>query len=294
MKDKKTLIAVDEPSFSEVIVKTAVNFLNNNLHEITLLNVLETTSAEDELFLRHPEIFLDFESSKNNFEQLKEYIINNGFEFNEILTKEGIAAKHIKKIAKEDNYDLTVIGSSNKNVFEKILLGSTSYKVIRECPSSILIVKPSEETNLKDEINVLVATDGSSCSDYMTANLINYLDKDKAKLSIINIQPPIESVIPHDVYSYIDIPLIKKEANTLSETILNKAESDLKGCGFTIQTKKYIEGYIAPTIIEEAENQQIDLIVLGKHCNKDTKGFFPGSVGLKVYESSSKPVLIIK
>ena len=58
-----------------------------------------------------------------------------------VLALEGNAAKTIAAFIEEQNIDLLVIGNSGKSGLQKFFVGSVSKKLIKDSPSSILVVK---------------------------------------------------------------------------------------------------------------------------------------------------------
>ncbi len=63
-----------------------------------------------------------------------------GFKVEERLV-EGIPFREILRIAKQDEVDAIVIGSTGKGLISEMLLGSTSEKVVREAEIPVLVVK---------------------------------------------------------------------------------------------------------------------------------------------------------
>jgi len=293
----KVLISIDEPELAELIVKMACLVINREIAEITLLNVLETTLAEEELFLRHPDRFIEHESKKSVFSKVELMLEEKGFVYKKTRFEEGSAAKQILKISNDENFDLIVIGSTNKNVLEKILLGSTSYKVVRESKIPVLIIKPDlsiKHKNIKENFNVLFATDGSSFAQDAAVGIKNYLDYKRADVTVVNVRVPLENILPQDAYAYADISKILKESELVSQENVRDAAIALAQNRFNVVDKHYLEGDPATEIIKDAHNNNYDLIVLGSHGKNEFSNFLMGSVSTKVYENSSRSVFIYK
>lgn len=75
-----------------------------------------------------------------NLESLNKDLKKAGFTVEERLV-EGIPFKEILRIAKQDEVDAIVIGSTGKGLLSEMLLGSTSEKVVREAEIPVLVVK---------------------------------------------------------------------------------------------------------------------------------------------------------
>ena len=76
---------------------------------------------------------------------------------------------------------------------------------------------------------------------------------------------------------------------------LEEAEEDIKGHFPDLQvTTQLLEGRPSSTIVDEAENNDMDLIVIGSRGLGGITGWILGSTSRRVVESCTKPVLIIK
>lgn len=178
MAKTKILIPVDDPDWASVIVHTLFNIINKKNTEIVFLNVLETTLAEEEYFLRYPENFVAQEARKANFAYIENFLEKHEFKY-EFIFEEGNAAEKIINTSKKLGVDIVVIGSHNKKIFERILLGSVAYKVSRLCPCSVMIINSKYHIHniRKKDFNVLFAVDESDVSLYVAEVLGELIDK---------------------------------------------------------------------------------------------------------------------
>ncbi len=56
-------------------------------------------------------------------------------------TVRGYPADEINKIAKDENYDMIVVGNLGKTGIERMLMGSVSENVVRHAPCPVLVVR---------------------------------------------------------------------------------------------------------------------------------------------------------
>lgn len=296
MAKTKILIAIDEPNWAKTIIHTAYNFIDRKNSEVTLLNVIETNIAEEGFFYSKPEKFIAHEAEKTNFILLENFLENSDVDYKGFLYKEGSAADIIIKLAEKGDYDLLVIGSHNKTAIERLLLGSVAYKVTRFGKSSVLVVdsKYHLETNKLSAFSVLMGVDASENSFYTAENLWKFIDKDRANVTLLNalIEPSL--IIPPDAYIYLDMEKIIHESNLVSENLLELISNKLEGHGVKVVKKYHVEGEAASVIIDEAEANKHNLIVVGSHGGGKLSKRLLGSISAKIYEHSKKPVLIIK
>lgn len=296
MNKLKVLIAVDEPDIAKNIVNTACCILDKNNSEITLLNINEATLAEDDYFYKKPQKFIEYEAEKSEFAYIENFLENEGYDYKGLVYKEGDAAKSILDTTEKENFDLVVLGSHNKHAFERFFLGSVSYKVSRLSKKSVLVIKPNNPVKITPSSEYLVcfAIDGSEYSDYASKNIGKYLDINRAKINILNVTKSLQEIIPSEAYIYIDSPKIIQEINSVSEDILRDATVNVLKQKLDVNKKYHIEGDAAQTVMEEAENNKCDLIVVGSHGQTGITEWLLGSVSAKIYNHSKLPVLIIK
>lgn len=296
MAKTKILIAIDEPQLAKKIVYTACSFLDKKNSEITLINVIETNVQDKEYFLESPQKYIEHEAEKSDFAYIESYLSNEKFDYKGFLYKDGDVAKNILEVAEKEKFDLIVIGSHNKSAFERLLLGSVSYKVAMQSKCSVMIIKNQYSKEISPEVKyaALLAVDGSSYSKYVANNIWHFLDTNRANINIINVIIPIQEIIPPDAYIYTDIEKIIEDAKMTSNEILRNTAVDVLKQKFNVTRKYNIEGDPADTIIKEAESNKYDLIIVGSHGKDGVSRWLMGSVSNKIYTHSNKPVLIVK
>jgi nucleotide-binding universal stress UspA family protein len=76
---------------------------------------------------------------------------------------------------------------------------------------------------------------------------------------------------------------------------LQEAQEDIKDHypDLRIETK-LLEGRPSSTIVDEAENNDVDLIVIGSRGLGGITGWILGSTSRRIVESCTKPVLVVK
>ncbi len=295
MPKNNILIAIDDPDWSNIIVHTVFNFIKKENTKITLLNVMETTSAEEQFFYKEPEKFIAHESKKANFSYIENFLESNKFEYNFIF-EEGDAAENIINTAKNLNVKLVVVGSHNKKIFERLFLGSVAYKVLRLCPCSVMVVSSKYHIHniIKKEFNVLLAINGSEPSLDATRGMVNLIDTGRTNLHILNVRVPAKDVIAPEAHAFVDMEKIDEEAKNVSNERLDKVYEILKDKGVHNIKKVSLAGKPANTIIEYSDQNSIDIIVMGSLGKKDLPTLLLGSTTSKVSERSEVPLIVVK
>lgn len=185
-----------------------------------------------------------------------------------------------------EGFDLLVLGKSGKGGVAKALLGSTVSRAIGASPVDILVIP--KNTTLKFK-KILVPVDGSIYSEeaaLRALDLASYLKCEVILLSVVE--------IPFELYeSYTDIVKMAEHLKTEAEDLVRKLKMKFKERG--VEVKGYVlEGIVEEKIIDSAEKEEVDLIVMGSHGKTGLKRLLMGSVTEKVLTLGNKPVLIVK
>ncbi|WP_292486571.1 universal stress protein [Methanohalobium sp.] len=136
-------------------------------------------------------------------------------------------------------------------------------------------------SNNKHYTDILIATDGSEYSKMAVNSGIKFAKSSGAKVHAIYV---INARWEREIYNYIR----KKGEQATNEV---KQLGDENNVEVKIQL---LEGDPAERIIDYAENNDIDLIVMGTHGESGISRFLMGSVAQKVVRKSSTEVLISK
>jgi nucleotide-binding universal stress UspA family protein len=148
---------------------------------------------------------------------------------------------------------------------------------------------------------ILVALDGTESSEKTLDYAIELTEQLSAKLSIMSVipsenMPPVivpfgfVPAFPPASIANISKQLSKKYEEYLTKKLVEKEETnpDLD------ITAKLAEGKPAETIIETAEIEDFDLVIVGDKNVSSLKKLFSGSVSDSVKNESEVPVLIVK
>lgn len=135
-------------------------------------------------------------------------------------------------------------------------------------------------------MNILLATDGSECSNTATLFLTRFKLSPEDKIIILYV---VSEVPYEDEYHAQIMRVIKRVA----PKILSSASDILKGVKAKVSVEEK-EGYPDSTIVESAASSDADLIVMGARGVRGLKLLVLGSVTRAVVSNSPKPVLVVK
>ena len=138
----------------------------------------------------------------------------------------------------------------------------------------------------------LVPVDGSASANHAVEWLINSSNwlKDKPQIFLINVQWKLSS---GNVKIFISQDTIEGYYQEQSMTALAEARKKLDTAGLAYHYHISI-GTPAEAIVQYAEEQKIDQIIMGAHGQGALSTFLLGSVVSKVLHLASMPVLLVK
>jgi len=106
----------------------------------------------------------------------------------------------------------------------------------------------------------------------------------------------VEPIHAQDSAAYaeagMDIALILRETEAAAKTYVDKVVADLRQAGLAAEGVVTV-GWPADTIIQDATDNGIDLIVVSTHGRSGITRFFMGSVAERVTRHSPVPVLTV-
>lgn len=149
---------------------------------------------------------------------------------------------------------------------------------------------------------ILVAFDGSEASKHALDHAVSIADIMKAEVHIISVVPrvmmpvfPDEGFAAAPVTAAQDMSDYQERMKTVYGKSLEEAERDIKNHYPELKVEtKLMEGRPSATIVDEAENNDVDLIVIGSRGLGGITGWILGSTSRRIVESCTKPVLVVK
>jgi len=143
---------------------------------------------------------------------------------------------------------------------------------------------------------ILVTLDGSLSSVKAAQLAVDMARLYSAELTFLTVVKDNLDTIPVglDMSTHPDIARIAlvKDIEAIGNEILEKIISDLDTSGIKT-TKKVLTGYPAEEIVNYAESEAIDLIIIGRRGLSPFKRFFIGSVAQKIVAHAACSVLVV-
>ncbi len=151
---------------------------------------------------------------------------------------------------------------------------------------------------------ILIPTDFSENSNLAFRHAVLLARQNDAKIYLLHVIPPIDQSMKTYLSTYMDQKVyeelernkmqthqeeLKKELQNFTQTELGDFPEDLKRFVCTTVTI----GHPVNKILEAAEENNIDVIVMGTHGRGILEHAFLGSVAEKVLRKANRPVFII-
>jgi nucleotide-binding universal stress UspA family protein len=149
---------------------------------------------------------------------------------------------------------------------------------------------------------ILVPLDGSEPSNHALEQAISIATKFGAALKLLAVVPQvILPVFPDEgfgtapVTAAKDMARYQEKMKELYEGVLNEAKAKVNEGHPEIKVETTLrEGRPSATIVEVAEDDGVDLIVMGSRGVGGITGWILGSTSRRVVDSCTKPILIVK
>lgn len=170
---------------------------------------------------------------------------------------------------------------------------STSYAAATHAPCSVLVIK-NPTSRRTDKLNVLFATDGSAHALKAAMQLNRFLPKETSAITILNVVSVNYYLLP-TAEPYINYIPLTHALQGEAIQLLEKTKKQFEQAGFTVANAFFNVGDPGDHILQEAEKNDIDLIVLGAHgASERLTKWLLGSVSSKVLEYSEASIAILR
>ena len=185
--------------------------------------------------------------------------------------------------------DLVVMPTRGRRGLERLLLGSTTERVVRRASAPVLTIPPDEGPVEYPYRNVLVPTDGSDAARHALAAGVDVADAAGADLHLLSVIDAASLGV--DVRT--DIQAASLEAN--AREVLDDAAAFAREAGVdpVAETTQYGPS-IHRTILSYVDDHDVDLVVLGTHGRTGLDRYLLGSVAESLVRASPVPVVTIR
>ena len=189
--------------------------------------------------------------------------------------------------------DLLVIGSHGRGGFDRFLLGSTSYAIVRKSLPPVLVVPPGAVPTKGAFRRILCGMDFSAASLQAFRFAIRLASPADAEIRLIHsIEMPPE-LREQQIVAALDVDAVRAAAEAAARQRLEALSPGHDASGMRI-VSEVAEGPAHRRILETARREHADVIVLGTHGRGAlNRGIF-GSNTDAVLHDAPCPVLTVR
>lgn len=203
----------------------------------------------------------------------------------------GYPKKAIPDFAREWKADLVMVGSRGLGAVSRFFLGSVAQAVLRSAPCSVEIVRSASSGSPASShaLKILLATDGSECSEVAVRSVANRPWPAGSEIKIISVRELLtlenatSAASPCPIYPESLLNEILEDARKRADKAIAQARHALTSKGV-----KVCDGPGAPVgdaraiLLDEARAWGVDLIILGSHGRHGFDRLVLGSVSESV------------
>jgi nucleotide-binding universal stress UspA family protein len=282
------LLATDGSQFSEGAIREAIRLAKRCSSKLSVLSVIETNPEYETIapqFLEKAE-----KAAQEHLRAVKEQAKKEGVDCTTSILEGEDSFNYISDEAAKNAISMIIMGRRGKTGLKRLMMGSTTARVIGHAPCNVLVVPSAARVEFK---NILVATDGSRYATAAASEAIGIALKNKGKLIVM-------AVVPSESMQPMDIVHSQMSRDVIAETEMKEAEKNAKAVKEAAQKEGVaVEAFImggkpSDAIVQTANEKNVDVIMLGSHGKTGIDKLLMGSVAERVIVLSSCAVLVVK
>ncbi|HEV3339939.1 MAG TPA: universal stress protein [Pirellulales bacterium] len=187
----------------------------------------------------------------------------------------------------EEAYDLVVVGTRGRSAIARMLVGSTSTKLVRKCPCPVWVVKPDAKMPFEAVLAPIDFSEVSHESLRLAGELAAHLNSSLHVLHVFAREHDyLLDLMPEDDFE-LRVPR--------RHELISQLRAFAKDSGLKIEPILHAkQGDVTPQILSTAEEVDAGLIVMGTLGRAGVSGLLIGNTAEKVLHASCRSLLAIK
>ena len=204
--------------------------------------------------------------------------------------REGPPSAEILNYVAEEDIDLVAMGTHGRSGIERFVLGSVTEHVLRASPVPVLATRAVEdEPPTLPYRKVMVPTDGSECADVAIDHALSIADATGATVHVVYVvdtnvyavAPGVET--PSDYIEHLEVD---------GEAVVEDVAEQARAAGVEVETA-VVEGRPSAGITSYADENDVDVVVMGTHGRSGLERFLLGSTTERVIRGSDLAVIAV-
>jgi nucleotide-binding universal stress UspA family protein len=269
----KIVVPTDFSAPAEQALNYAIELAKKTKASITLLHINQVAMVDASMPAETYQFLVKEieEMTKEGMDKLaKKLLIPSGIAYT-TETRYGFVSEEICEIAKKDEADLIIMGTTGASGAAEILIGSNAASVVAKSAVPVLVIP--KDLNFKEYTRIVYATDYNEPEFPALMRLIYFAELFDCPLDVIHVKSDA------DKYFNIENNFFKK----------NKANITYPNIHY-IQLEK---GDIIQSINHYVEENHGDLLVMAKHNRSFFDRLFHRSLSKKMAYHTKIPLLVL-
>lgn len=201
---------------------------------------------------------------------------------------QGAVPETITTYAAEFGIDLIVMPTHGRTGLQRLVLGSTTERVVRRATTPVLTLRPEDTTARYPPRNVLVPTDGSDCATAALEHAVPLVTATDATLHVLSVVDVTS--LGADVYAEHQVETIEGHARqAVAEAAAYAEERSVESVTGAVE----FESAIHRGIRSYLDDHDVDLVAMGTHGRSGVDRYLLGSVTEKIVRTAPTPVLTV-
>ncbi len=266
---ERVLLCTDGSEFSEGAIREAISIAKRCNSKLYAISVVE---KNPELAAYAPGLVETIEkATRTHLESIKKRAEKEGVTC-ETITHEGEEPyRYIVQETSKLKADLIIMGRHGRAGIKRLMMGSVTARVIGHSECNVLVAPRAAVLECR---KILIATDGSEFSDKAVREALDIASACNSEVVIVSVASSESEV-------------------TEAERFVREASEMAEKKGLKVTTGTPV-GTVYEIIINVAEKENVDLIVVGSHGRTGLKRLLMGSVAERVIGHTSCTVLVVK
>jgi nucleotide-binding universal stress UspA family protein len=200
-------------------------------------------------------------------------------------------ARGLDEMARAENADLIVLGSTGRGTMGRVLVGSVGERLLHGSPVPVAVAPLGFADNDEEQgLRVIgVAYDGSPDSELALDAAIGAAESAEASLRLVAVAEPI--AVPYRTVGYASLPpyeeLQKEYLDSKMAEALERAPASVRAEG------KVLKGGDVATVLASEAEAGIDLLFCGSRGYGPLRRVLLGGVSSKLMRLSPCPVVVV-
>jgi len=303
---KKMLVPLDGSELSEAVLPYAKELAGRLDMEITLLHIYRSEEKnKSHLYRAYIGHKVDILKCQSEEVQKK---TGAGAKCKAIKVQgkliSGYPAEEILNYAENNATDFILMATHGRSGIKRWVMGSVTEKVIRASKVPAWLVRATISEDMAHEKwekrTILVPLDGSNLAEAVLPH-VETLAKQRGSEMMNVVLLRVCEPVSMPIYYPPNVPMMPKDYLQLKESIeraqaqhyLPKIEKQFKDKGLNVRSEILV-GDIARQIIEYANKNPFNLIVMSSHAHSEQGQWDFGSIADKVLHRASNPIFLVR